>query len=94
MIVGINNNVTNNNKGNAMSEVDQKIQEAKEGKSILQNMVGEYSYYLVYLCDDFFLEKYKYNHETKQEELHGVECIDEATARFALTARFCNLVSA
>lgn len=44
--------------------------------------------------DDFFLEKYKYNYETQEEELHGVECIDEDTARFALTARFCNLVSA
>lgn len=71
-----------------MTEIDQKIEEAKEGKSVLQNMVGEYSYYIVYLCDDFFLETYK------QDELHDVVCIDEQTARFALTARFSNLVSA
>lgn len=71
-----------------MNEIDKKIEEAKQGKSILQNVVGEFSYYLVYVCNEFFLEKYKYNHETDNEELHNVECIDEETARFSLTARY------
>ncbi len=76
-----------------MSEIDKKIQEAKKGKSILQNMIGAYSYYIVYLCNEFFIEKYKYNHETKVDELHDVKCIDEDTARFALTVKFINMVS-
>jgi hypothetical protein len=68
-----------------MNEIDEKIKEVKRGKSILQKIMGEYSYYVVYLCDDFFLESYKYNHETGENELHGVECVNEETARFALT---------
>lgn len=74
-----------------MSEIDRKIQQVKQGKSILQNVVCGYSYYLVYKINDFYLEKYEYNFDTKNYDLKNIECIDEETARFSLTHRFCNL---
>lgn len=71
-------------------KIDKLITKLKTGKlqSVLQFAEGEFAYYIVYLANDFFLEKYKFNRETNQPELHGVECVDEETARFALTARY------
>ncbi len=71
-----------------MDKIDKKIEQAKKGKSILQNMMGEYSYQLVYTFGDFFLETYKHDFTTQTKKLKNVECIDEETARFALTARY------
>jgi hypothetical protein len=71
-----------------MSKIDRLIKEAKEGKRVLQNICEGFTYYLVYLCEDFFIEKYVFNIKTQEYEFYGVECVDEATARFSLTALY------
>lgn len=76
-----------------MIKTDEKIKEAKQGNSVLLNMVGEYSFYIVYLFGEFFLETYKYNKETKQTKLERVECIDEKIARIALNNEHSVLVN-
>lgn len=71
-----------------MSEIDKLIEQAKEGKSILQNMIGNYCYYLVHIFDEFWLEKYEYNYQNDSYKLKDVTCMDEQTARFSLTAMY------
>jgi len=60
------------------------LERVKKGTGVLQFMEGEFYWMLTYLADSFFLEKYN----AKSKELVGVECIDEDTAAFSLTARY------
>jgi hypothetical protein len=66
-------------KGYEMTKIDKLIQKAKNGEQVLQFIEGQYAWFIVYLCGDFFIEKYR------DYELVSVECIDEATARFAFS---------
>lgn len=71
-----------------MNKIDTLIEACKKGSSINQCNSGNRYYQLVYVCNSFWLEAYEIDVATYKERLINVECIDEETARFSLTAKY------
>lgn len=59
-----------------------KLLKANEGTKIIQHIGETGTYFLMYLCGEFWLEAHK------DDKLVNVECISEDTARFSLSARY------
>lgn len=71
-----------------MNKIDSLIQNVKSGNETLQFMEGQFFFLVIYMFNQFFIEKYKHCEESEQPKLVGVECVNEETIRFALSTRY------